>query len=109
MRSRIMMLPLALFLCATAAFANETTAVNIPFSFESHGKLFPASQYVVSLTDDRRHISITDREAPVRRVVLQVNPAEIKPQDPTLSIKFDNAGGSHSLQSVRLGSYQYKR
>jgi hypothetical protein len=109
MRSRIFMLPLALLLCATGAFATETTAVTIPFSFESHGKLFPASQYVVSLTDDRRHISITDKEAPVRRVVLQVNPAEVSPHDPTLSIKFDSLGGSHSLQSVRLGSYQYKR
>lgn len=109
MRSRIMMLPLALLLCATGAFANETTAVTIPFSFESHGKLFPASQYVVRLSDDLRHISITDREAPGRRVVLQVNPADVNPQDPTLSIKFDNVSGSHSLQSVRLGSYQYKR
>ena len=29
---------------ATAVFASETIAVDVPFSFDAHGKAFPAGQ-----------------------------------------------------------------
>jgi hypothetical protein len=109
MRSRVMMLALALFLSVTGASAAETAAVNIPFSFVSQGKVFPASQYVVKLALDRGYLTITSKEAPEQRLFLLVGPADISPQASTVNMRFQVVGGSHVLQSVRLGSYQYMR
>jgi hypothetical protein len=109
MRSRTMMLALALFLSVTGASAAETAAVNIPFSFVSQGKMFPASQYVVKLALDRGYLTITSKDAPAQRLFLLVGPADISPQASTVNMRFQVVGGSHVLQSVRLGSYQYMR
>ena len=109
MRSRIMMLALVLLLGGMVASASETSAVTIPFSFESHGELFPASRYEVRLGDDRHHFTITSRDVPAKTIFLPVVPADIGPHAPSLSMRFNVVGGSHLLQSVRLGSYQYKR
>jgi len=109
MRSRIMMLALALLLCVTGASAAETAAVTIPFSFVSQGKVFPASQYVVKLGVDRGYLTLTSREAPEERMFLLVGPADASPNASSLNMRFQLVGGSHLLQSVRLGSYQYMR
>jgi hypothetical protein len=109
MRSRIMMLALALFLSVTGASAAETAAVTIPFSFVSEGRTFPASQYVVKLALDRGYLTITSRESPVERLFLLIGPADVSPQASTVNLRFQVVGGAHVLQSVRLGSYQYMR
>jgi hypothetical protein len=109
MRNTRMMLPLALLLCATGAFAAQTAAVTIPFSFESHGKLFSASQYIVTLSDDRQRISIASRQKPGKSLLLLAGPANIDAYAPALSIKFDAVRGLHELRSIRVGSYQYMR
>ena len=109
MRSRIMMLALALFLSVTGASAAETAAVTIPFSFVSEGRTFPASQYVVKLALDRAYLTITSRESPVERLFLLIGPADVSPQASTVNLRFQVVGGAHVLQSVRLGSYQYMR
>jgi hypothetical protein len=108
MRSRILILAFLSFLCARGAFAADTTAVNIPFSFVSHGERFPASQYEVKLSDDHYHLTITSRQQPAKSMFLVVNWADVNPQAPLLSIQFENARGQHELRSVRLGSYEYK-
>ncbi len=109
MRPKIMMLALALLLCVKGASAAETAAVNIPFSFVSQGRLFPASQYVVKLGIDRSYITLISREEPDKRMFLLVGPAEVSPNASTVNIRFAVVGGSHVLQSLRLGSYQYMR
>jgi len=109
MRSRIMMLTLALFLSVTGASAAETAAVTIPFSFVSQGKMFPASQYVVKLALDRGYLTITSKEDPAERMFLLIGPADVSPQASTVNLRFQVVAGSHVLQSVRLGSYQYMR
>jgi hypothetical protein len=109
MRSRIMMLALALFLSVTGASAAETAAVTIPFSFVSEGRTFPASQYVVKLALDRGYLTITSRESPAERLFLLIGPADVSPQASTVNLRFQVVGGAHVLQSVRLGSYQYMR
>ena len=109
MRSRIMMLALALLLCVTGASAAETAAVTIPFSFVSQGKMFPASQYVVKLGLDRGYLTMISREEPDKRMFLLVGPAEVSPNASTVNMRFAVVGGTHVLQSVRLGSYQYVR
>jgi len=109
MRSRIMMLALALFLSITGASAAETAAVTIPFSFVSEGKTFPPSQYVVKLALDRGYLTISSKEDPTQRLFLLIGPADVSPQASTVNLRFQVVAGSHVLQSVRLGSYQYMR
>jgi hypothetical protein len=108
MRFRIMILALATFLGATGAFAADTTAVNIPFSFESRGQQFPASQYEIKLSGDRHHLTISSRQTPAKSMFLVVNWVDINQHDPNLSIRFETAGGLHELSSIRLGTYEYK-
>jgi hypothetical protein len=109
MRSKIMMLALALLLCVKGASAAETAAVTIPFSFESQGKVFPPSQYVVKLGLDRGYLTLISREEPDKRMFLLVSPAEVSPHASTVNMRFAVVGGTHVLQSLRLGSYQYVR
>jgi len=45
MRINIILLILIGFLCVTAAFAEETVVVDIPFGFQSQGQYYPPSQY----------------------------------------------------------------
>jgi hypothetical protein len=105
MRSIVRMLVLTPALCATAAFAIDRASVNMPFSFESHGKVFPASQYDVSLTDDRRMLTLSSRTNPADRVSWMTVSADLSSTDAPLSIKFDRVGRVHELHAIRLGSY----
>jgi hypothetical protein len=105
MRSKLLMLAFALFVSAPGAFAAEKVTVNIPFSFESHGKHFPASQYEVALSDDRVHLTLSDKELPSLSLSILVESYESDRTVPTLSIRFQNIDGTHALQSIRLGSY----
>jgi hypothetical protein len=106
MRSKLMMLAFALFLSAPGAFAAEKVTVNIPFSFESHGKHFPASQYEVELSTDRSHLTLSSKQSssPLSLSVL-VESFETDQTLPKLSVRFVNVNGIHTLQSIRLGSY----
>lgn len=105
MRSIIRMLVLTPALCATAAFASDGISVNMPFSFESHGKVFPASQYDVSLNNDRRMLTLSSRTNSADRVSWMTVPAELSSTDAPLSIQFDQVGRVHELHAIRLGSY----
>src|ERR1700722_413134 len=106
MRSMTWVLVLTLALCTTAAFATDRVYVDMPFSFESHGKVFPASQYDVSLTDDRRMLTLSSRTNPADRVSWMTFPADKSPLDPELSLQFDREGNLSELRAVRLGSYR---
>ena len=106
MRSILRMLVLTPALCTTAAFALDSVSVDMPFSFESHGRVFPASRYDVSLTNDRRMLTLTSRTNPADRATWMTLSAEKGPMDPELSIQFDLQGNLHELRAVRLGTYQ---
>jgi hypothetical protein len=106
MRTKLMMLAFALFVCAPGAFAAEKVTVNIPFSFESHGKHFPPSQYEVTLSNDRYHLTLASRESPSLSLCILVESREDDRTLPELSILFKDVDGTHALQSVRLGSYE---
>jgi hypothetical protein len=92
-------------LCTTAAFAIEKTSVEIPFSFQSHGKDFPASQYDVELSEDRNRLMMTNRKNPATRLTWWVMPSDLSPDDATLSIQFDRIGDTHELHMIRLGTH----
>jgi hypothetical protein len=106
MRSILRMLVLIPALCTTAAFAVNRVSVDMPFSFESHGRVFPASRYDVSLTDDRRMLILTSRTNPADRASWMTFSADKSPMDPDLSMQFDRNGNMTELRAVRLGTYR---
>ena len=105
MRSIVWTLFLTPVLCTTAAFATDRVSVDMPFSFKSHGKVFPATQYDVSLTNDRRMLTLTSRTNPADTISWAAFVADRSPKDPELSIKFDRVGNMRELHAVRLGTY----
>jgi hypothetical protein len=106
MRSILRMLVLTPALCTTAAFAVHRVSVDMPFSFEIHGRVFPASRYDVSLTDDCRMLTLTSRASPADRATWMTFSADKGPMDPDLSLQFDRGGNLPELRAVRLGTYQ---
>lgn len=105
MRSILRMLVLTPALCSTAAFAIDRVSVNMPFSFESHGRTFPASRYDVSLNNDRRMLTLTSRTNPADTATWMTLSADKGPLDPELSMQFDRTGETPVLRAVRLGTY----
>jgi hypothetical protein len=105
MRSKLLILAFALFVSAPGAFAAEKVTVYIPFSFESHGKHFPPSQYEVLLSDDRSHLTLSSKDSPSLSLAILVESYESDQTLPKLSVRFENVDGIHALQSIRLGSY----
>jgi hypothetical protein len=106
MRSISWLIILSSVLCSRFAFAADMVTVNIPFSFEAHGKIFPASQYNVVLKTDRSFLTLTSKTNPADTVSFTPFSADRGPNDPLLSIRFDQAGSTHELRSVRFGDYQ---
>jgi hypothetical protein len=105
MRSIMWMIVLTPALCTTAAFGIDRATVDMPFRFESHGKVYPASQYDVSLNDDRRMLTLTSRTNPANSVSWMTVAADLRPTDATMSIQFDRIGNMPELRAIRLGSY----
>jgi biopolymer transport protein ExbD len=108
MRPKALMLVLAPFLFTTAAFAVERASVDLPFTFESHGEHFPANRYEVTLDNNLRLLTIRSTEFPARSLSFMVTNAEVKADAPRLSIRFDPAGNTRELRSIRFGGYQAK-
>jgi hypothetical protein len=92
---------------ATAALASETMNVNVPFSFETHGKAFPAGKYQVEF-DSTENVLILLSETDTRKCFMWVaSPADYSPKMARLSLKFDNeADGMHELHSIRLATWE---
>jgi hypothetical protein len=105
MRSTSWLFILTSVLCARVAFAADRATVDIPFSFESHGRIFPASRYDVTLKDNS-FLTLTSRTNPSDTISWTPVSAGMDPKDPLLSMKFDQVGNTHELHSVRLGKYQ---
>jgi hypothetical protein len=106
MRSISWMFVLTPVLCTPAAFAVDKASVNMPFSFESHGKVFPASQYDVILQRDRTLLTLTSKTNPADTLSWITVPAEMGPNDTALSFQFDRVGNMHELHAVRFGRYK---
>jgi hypothetical protein len=106
MRPILRMLVLTPALCTTAAFAANRVSVNMPFSFESNGRVFPASRYDVILNDDRRMLTLTSKTNPADTATWMTLSTGKGPMDPELSMQFDRNGETPELRDVRLGTYR---
>lgn len=90
-------------LFTTAAFAANRAVVNVPFSFETHGKTFPAGQYVATL--DLQHNLVTLSSTTDTRISAHwiAGPTDSDPYNETLTLTFDNLGDHHALRTVQFG------
>ena len=91
-------------LCATAAFAASKVVVNVPFNFETHGHALPAGQYEVSLDSHANVLTLSSTTNTKQTLMWTVAPAESIATTPILSMKFDDAGYTHELHSIQLGT-----
>ena len=90
-------------LCATAAFAASKVVVNVPFNFETHGQAFPAGQYEVSLDMNASTLKLSNAANTGQSVNWIVSPAD-RIANTAVQMKFDDAGYTHQLRSIQLGS-----
>jgi hypothetical protein len=91
-------------LLATSAFAASKVVVNVPFNFETHGQAFPAGQYSVSLDRNANMLTLSNTANTSQTLNWVATPAERTDMTPTLQMKFDDAGYTHELHSIQLGS-----
>ena len=90
-------------LCATAAFAASKVVVNVPFNFETHGQAFPAGQYEVSLDMNASTLRLSNTANTSQSINWLVSPAD-RIENIAVQMKFDDAGYTHQLRSIQLGS-----
>ena len=107
MRPMIRMFVLAaVFASATAAYAFDRAAVNVPFSFETHGETLPAGTYEVEFDSIHYTLKLSSKTETKMFYIWIAAPAEVGPDTSTLSLKFDNrADGIHVLRNVRLETW----
>jgi len=93
----------AVFASASAAFALDRVAVNVPFSFETHGKTLPSGAYEVEFDSIHDTLKLSSKTDTKMSYIWIAAPAEVGPDTSTPSLKFDNrADGIHVLRNIRL-------
>ena len=96
----------AVLASATAAYAFDRVAVNVPFSFETHGEIFPAGIYEVEFDSFHHTLKLSSKTDTKMSYVWIAAPAEVGPDVSTLSLKFyDRADGTHALHNIRLATW----
>jgi hypothetical protein len=107
MRPMIRMFVLAaVFASATAAYAFDRVAVNVPFSFEAHGETFPAGTYQVEFDSFHHTLKLSSKTDTKMSYIWIAAPAEVGSDISTLSLKFDDiADGAHALRNIRLATW----
>lgn len=91
-------------LFTTAAFAANRAVVNIPFNFQTHGKAFPAGQYVATVDLQKNLVTLRNVTEPGIYAHWIAGPTDSDPNNEMLTLKFDDHGGRHDLRTVQLGS-----
>lgn len=93
----------AIAFCATTAFAANKAVVNIPFSFESQGQVFPAGQYTATLDLNHNVLALNSVTNTAFSAHWLAGPADSNPNNEKLTLKFDDLGSRHVLRTVQLG------
>jgi hypothetical protein len=105
MRPTMILFILASSLSATAAFATQRASVNVPFSFESHGKQFPAGNYDVVQNGSDNFLTMSSSKRPEKNITWVTGPTDVSTNSPSASIEFDQVGNTHELHAIRIGNH----
>jgi hypothetical protein len=96
----------AVFVSAAAAFAQDRVGVNVPFSFETHGKIFPAGTYEVKFDEKLHALKLSSRIDTKMTYMSQTFVTDFGPDMSELSLRFDHgADGTRVLRSTRLENW----
>jgi len=96
----------AVFASTSAAFAFDRAAVNVPFSFETHGETLPAGTYEVEFDWIHHTLKLSSKTDTKISYIWIAAPAQLSPDKSTLSLKFDGrTDGNHLLRSIRLATW----
>ena len=92
---------------AIAAFASETMAINVPFNFEAHGKVFPAGRYQVEYDSTMNSLMLLSKTDTRKSLMCLALPADYAPSMAKLALQFDSeADGTRALHSIRFASWE---
>jgi len=107
MRSILGKLFLAPVLMAAATFAATTAkadaTVKVPFNFTVAGQNCPAGYYTIKRDITRNLVTLQSKEAP-RNFSWLLFPGDATPTATNVTLRFNELGQSHSLQSVQFGA-----
>jgi hypothetical protein len=96
----------AVFVSAAAAFAQNRVGVKVPFSFENHGKIFPAGTYEVQFDRKLNALKLSSQIDTKMTYIWQTLPTDFGPDMSELSLQFDHAAdGTRVLRSIRLENW----
>ena len=85
---------------ATTAKADAT--VKVPFSFTVAGETCPAGYYIVKRDSLHNMVILQSKEA-MRNFAWFLSPADTVPTESKVTLRFNELGDAHSLQSVQFG------
>jgi hypothetical protein len=90
---------------ATAAFAADTSTLNVPFSFTAHGKSYPAGKYSVSVDANRQIATLASKTEMSGAIASSLSPSDGNPSaQASVRLEFTTNGSSHELRKIRYGS-----
>jgi hypothetical protein len=93
----------AVLVSAAAAFAQDRVGVNVPFSFETHGKIFPAGTYEVEFDQKLHALKLSSQTDTKMIYIWQTLPTDFGADESELSLRFDHAAdGTRVLRSIRF-------
>lgn len=87
-----------------AAFAAQNTTVNVPFSFTSQGKSYPAGQYIVSVNSGNQFARLSARTQPFNSIMSNLRPSDGNPND-SIKTRLEFSASSHELLKIKHGVY----
>lgn len=103
MLSKFVLAPAVLAAAVLATSSASAATVKVPFQFTAAGQICPAGYYTVNHDSNDNFITLSSKSSP-RSFTWVVGPGASDPTDRKISLKFDQVGGSHVLQSIQYGS-----
>ena len=93
----------------TANIASAEAILKVPFSFTAAGKVCPAGYYTVHRDSNNGNFITLSHKGYSESFSFVVGPGAPEPTDTKVSLKFDEIGSTHILQSVQYGAVTTSR
>lgn len=93
-------------LATIPAVAETSTTINVPFSFMVEGQNLPAGVYSVQQVNSGNFLRLKGKDAS-QSFVWVASPSV--PSGHGVTLKFNNQGQTHILQSIQLGAFETPR
>ena len=91
-----------------AASAKAEVTVKVPFNFTADGKICPAGYYTVRHDDHGSFVTLRSKTSS-QNFTWVVGPGLAPPDNRKITLKFDEIGSGHVLQSVQYGALSTAR